>query len=112
MNTRGAGLNSKGRNQTANVDGVFPVVPDYQLAFIINWNFLDIFRLKAEKKVQLERISQQQQDYSLVLQNLKAEDVRSRARIRAALAVQQICLLKCVLRKMLLARLWRAIGLV
>ena len=87
MSTRGAGLNNKGRPQSANVYGLFPVVPNYQIAMIINWNFLDIFRLHQEKKVQEQRIIQQQQDYNLILQSLKTQDLQSRARVRAAIAL-------------------------
>jgi outer membrane protein TolC len=87
VNTRGSGLSptGAGQRQSANVDGIFPTVPNYQVAIIANWNFLDIFRLRQEKKVQTERIYQQQQDYKLVLQNLQTEDVQARERVRAAL---------------------------
>jgi len=85
VSTRGAGLNDMGRPQSANVHGLFPVVPNYQIAMIINWNFLDIFRLHQEKKVQEQRIIQQQQDYNLILQSLKTQDLQSRARVKAAI---------------------------
>ena len=74
---RGANLNSKGTVQTADVNGLFPVVPNYQLAMIMNWNFLDCFRLKSEKKIQDQRIVERQQDYNLILINLKTQDVRA-----------------------------------
>lgn len=86
---RGAGLGVTGRPTSKNVNGLLPLVPNYQVAMIINWNFLDIFRLKAEKKVQLERIEQQNQDLNLVLQNLKTQDRQSRARVKAALALAE-----------------------
>src|SRR5579885_2872387 len=89
VQNRGAGLNTKGRNTSHDVFGVFPTVPNYQIALIINWNFLDWWRLHAEKKVQNLRIAAQKQDYDLVLQNLKTEDVRSRAQVRAALAIAE-----------------------
>lgn len=85
VQTRGSGLALNGRNnQSLGGNGVFPVIPNYQVAMIINWNFLDYFRLKAEKKVQDQRIIAQQQDYNLILQNLQTEDLRSRARVRTA----------------------------
>jgi len=59
------------------------------VAMIVNWNFLDIYRLRAEKKVQMQRIEQQNQDFNLVLQNLKTQDVQSRARVKAALALAE-----------------------
>jgi len=89
VNMRGSGLNVEGRRSSQDVHGLVPFVPNYQVAMIINWNFLDIFRLKAEKKVQLERIEQQSQDLNLVLQNLKTQDVQSRARVKAAIALAE-----------------------
>lgn len=89
VNMRGAGLGVNGRSSGQDVNGLFPLVPNYQVALIINWNFLDIFRLKAEKKVQMERIEQQNQDLNLVLQNLRTQDVQSRSRVKAALALAE-----------------------
>jgi outer membrane protein len=89
VNMRGAGLDNKGRSSGQDVNGLFPLVPNYQVAMIANWNFLDIFRLRAEKKVQMERIEQQNQDLNLVLQNLKTQDVQSRSRVKAALALAE-----------------------
>ncbi len=87
VNVRGSGLSPTvaGQRQSSNVSGVLPTVPNYQIAMIINWNFLDIIRLHQEKKVQLERIYQQQQDYNLILQNLRTEDMQARDRVQAAL---------------------------
>jgi outer membrane protein len=45
--------------------------------------------LRAEKRVQTQRIYQQQQDYSLILQNLRGQDVEARAQVRAAVALAQ-----------------------
>lgn len=84
LRSSGLPLSGQGR-QSQGADGVFPVIPNYQVALIINWNFLDYFRIRAEKKVQDQRIVAQQQDYNLVLQNLQTEDVRSRARVRTAI---------------------------
>jgi outer membrane protein len=89
VNMRGSGLALSGRPTSNDGYGTLPVVPNYQVAIIANWNFMDIFRLKAEKKVQLERIEQQKQDMSLVLQNLKTQDVQSRSRVKAALALAE-----------------------
>ncbi|MBS2005425.1 MAG: TolC family protein [Cyanobacteria bacterium SZAS TMP-1] len=89
VNMRGSGLDVRGRPSGQDVNGLFPLVPNYQVAMIINWNFLDIVRLRAEKKVQMERIEQQNQDFNLVLQNLKTQDVQSRARVKAALALAE-----------------------
>jgi outer membrane protein TolC len=54
---------------------------------IVNWNFLDWFRIKQEKKIQDQRIVAQQQDMNLVLQNLKTEDFKARSQIRTAIAL-------------------------
>jgi outer membrane protein TolC len=89
VNLRSSGLSATtpGGLSAHEVAGALPTIPNYQAAFIINWNFLDIFRLHQEKKVQEERIYQTQQDYNLVLQNLKTEDYQSRARVKAAVAL-------------------------
>lgn len=84
--TRSSGLSLDGkRRQSQGGAGIFPVIPNYQVALIINWNFLDYFRIKAEKKVQDYRIIAQEQDYNQILQNLQTEDVTSRAKIRTAI---------------------------
>jgi outer membrane protein len=89
FNLRSSGLSATtaGQSQSANASGVVPVIPNYQAALILNWNFLDICRLHQEKVIQKERIYQNQQDYELVLQTLRTEDVQSRARVQAAVAL-------------------------
>jgi outer membrane protein TolC len=67
--------------------GIFPYAPNYQLAMIINWNFLDWFRLRAEKRVQDQRILEQRYQYDLVLNNLRTEDAKARARVRTAVEI-------------------------
>ncbi len=91
FNLRSSGLSPivPGRRQDTNVAGVLPVIPNYQLALIVNWNFLDVFRLHQEKRVQQERIYQQQQESNLVMQNLRTQDVQARARVKAALALAE-----------------------
>jgi outer membrane protein TolC len=88
FNLRGSGqdLSATGR-QSQGGAGVFPVVPNYQVAMIVNWNFLDWFRIRQEKRIQDQRIAAQQQDLNLVLQNLKTEDLKARSQIRTALAL-------------------------
>ncbi len=88
FSTRGSGLGLDGKHdQSLGGNGVFPVIPNYQLAVIVNWNFLDYFRTKAQKKVQDQRINAQQQEYNLVMQNLRTEDVKSRARVKTAVQI-------------------------
>ena len=88
FSTRGSGLGLDGKHdQALGGNGVIPVIPNYQVALIVNWNFLDYYRLKAEKKVQDQRVIAQQQDYNLVLQNLRTEDVKSRARVKTAVQI-------------------------
>jgi len=91
VNVRGSGLDTFTGlpNYSASAAGTVPTRPNYQVALIVNWNFLDIFRLRAEKKVQTQRIYQQQQDYSLVLQNLRGQDAEARAKVKAAIALAQ-----------------------
>ncbi|MBU6453453.1 MAG: TolC family protein [Cyanobacteria bacterium REEB67] len=90
VNTRGAGLsNLNGRPTSAQGSGTLPVVPNYQAALIVNWNFLDIYRIRAQKKVQMQRIKEQEQEYNLILQRLRTQDVQSRSRVAAALSLAQ-----------------------
>jgi outer membrane protein len=88
-NVRGSGLSVLTGLPTPaqNASGIVPTRPDYQAAMILNWNFLDYFRLKAEKKVQVQKIRQAQQDYSLIMQNLRGQDVEVRAKVEAAVAL-------------------------
>ncbi len=81
---RGSGLNVRARDQSANVFGLFPCVPNYQLAMILNWNFLDFARLRQEKKIQDKRIQQSQLDLELIRNNLKTEDLQTRAQLNAS----------------------------
>jgi outer membrane protein TolC len=87
VQNRGSGLNTTGREQTAEIDGLLPGIPNYQAAMIVNWNFLDWFRLRAEKRVQDQRVIAQREEYNLVLQNLKSEDERSRAQVETAIEI-------------------------
>ncbi|HEY9683197.1 MAG TPA: TolC family protein [Oculatellaceae cyanobacterium] len=91
FNLRSSGLSKSigGQSQSANVSGVLPVIPNYQIAMIVNWNFLDIFRLKQEKHIQDERVYQHQQENELVLQTLRTEDMQSRAKVKAAVALAE-----------------------
>lgn len=91
FNLRSSGLSPTvaGQRQSANVAGTIPVIPNFQVAVIVNWNFLDYFRLHQEKKVQTERIYQHKQETELVLQNLRTQDLQSRARVRAAVKLAQ-----------------------
>jgi outer membrane protein len=88
FNLRGSGqdLAATGR-QSQGGSGVFPVVPNYQVAMIVNWNFLDWFRIRQQKRIQDQRIIAQQQDLNLVLQNIRTEDVKARAQIKTAVAL-------------------------
>ncbi len=81
---RGSGLNIHSREQSVALHGVFPYVPNYQLAMIMNWNFLDFARLHEEKKMQDQRIRQSYLDLDLVRNNLKTEDAQTRAQLQAA----------------------------
>jgi outer membrane protein len=91
VNVRGSGLNRVTGlpDSKQSADGTVPTVPNYQAAVIVNWNFLDIFRLKSEKKVQVQRIYEQQSEYATVLQSLRGQDVQAKARVRASIALAE-----------------------
>ncbi|MBX9689009.1 MAG: TolC family protein [Candidatus Obscuribacterales bacterium] len=90
VQTRGSGLALNGRErQSLGADGVFPVIPNYQAALVINWNFLDYYRLREQKRVQDQRIIAQEEDYKLILQNLKAENARAQARVKTAIQLAE-----------------------
>lgn len=90
-----AGFNLRGTTFKTNrgdvpapdVSGIFPVIPNWNAGLIIDLPFFDILRIKAEKKVVLERISSAQYAYDLVLQGLKRDDVQARATVEAAVAL-------------------------
>ena len=81
---RGSGLNIHAQDQSAGVHGAFPYIPNYQLAMIMNWNFMDFARLREEKKMQEQRIKQAHLDLDLVRNNLITEDQQTRAQLQAA----------------------------
>jgi outer membrane protein len=88
FNLRGSGENLTGNGpQSQGAAGVFPVIPNYQVGMIVNWNFLDWFRIRQQKRVQDQKIAAQQQDLNLVLQNISTEDVKARFQIRTAIAL-------------------------
>lgn len=87
MQLRGSGLNIHAQDQSGNAFGFFPCIPNYQLAMIANWNFLDFVRLHQEKKIQDKRIEQSRFDLDLVLNNLKTEDFQTRAELEAAFEI-------------------------
>lgn len=84
MQLRGSGLNTRARDQSKNVDGLFPVVPNYQLAMIVNWNFLDFARLHQEKRIQDLRIRESHLNLELIKNNLRTEDIQTKAQLEAA----------------------------
>jgi outer membrane protein len=69
------------------VSGFFPVIPNWNVGLMIDLPFLDIIRIKAEKKVVTERITAAQHAYDLVIQGLRRDDVQARATVRAAVAL-------------------------
>jgi outer membrane protein len=91
VNVRGSGLSTETglKDYGRSAAGTVPTKPNYQVGAVINWNFLDFFRLNAEKQVQVERIKREQQSYALILQNLRALSVETRAKVRAAVALAE-----------------------
>ncbi len=84
MNFRGTSLDIHGKRQSANATGFATAVPNWNVGLVIDFPFMDIIRIQAEKKVVNERISAEQHNYDLILQQLKTDDVQSRARVKAA----------------------------
>lgn len=84
MNFRGSSLNIKAREQSANASGFATAVPNWNVGLVIDFPFMDIIRIQAQKKVVLERISAERHAYNLILQNLRTQDVQSRARVKAS----------------------------
>ena len=84
MNFRGSNLNIRGRQQSANANGFGPAVPNWNVGLIVDFPFMDILRIQAEKKVVQERIDGERHAYNLILQNLRTQDVQARARVNAA----------------------------
>lgn len=84
MNFRGSSLNIHAAPQSANASGFAPGVPNWNVGLMIDFPFLDIIRIQAEKKVVEERITADRHAYNLILQNLRTQDVQSRARVEAA----------------------------
>jgi outer membrane protein TolC len=84
MQLRGSGLDIHAQDQSGNVFGLIPCIPNYQAAMIMNWNFLDFARLHQEKKIQDKRIRQSHLDLDLVRNNLKTEDFQTRAQLEAS----------------------------
>lgn len=88
VNLRGTTfMTNRGDVEAPGVSGIFPVIPNWNVGLMIDLPFLDIIRIKAEKKVVLERISAAQHAYDLVLQGLRRDDVQARATVRAAVAL-------------------------
>ncbi len=88
VNLRGTTFNTnRGDVPAPDVSGIFPVVPNWNVGLMIDFPFFDIIRIKAEKKVVLERITAAQHGYELAIQRLKKDDVQARAMFNAAVAL-------------------------
>lgn len=88
VNLRGTTFQTnRGDVPAPDVSGIFPVIPNYTVGLMIDFPFLDIIRIKAEKKVVMERITAAQHSYDLALQGLRRDDVQARSTLRAALSL-------------------------
>ena len=86
INLRGTTFKTnRGDVPAPGVSGIFPTVPNWNVGMVIDFPFFEIIRIQAEKKVVDEQISSAQQSYDLAMQQLKAEDVQARARVKASL---------------------------
>lgn len=85
MSLRGTTFHTnKGDVEAPDVSGIFPVVPNWNVGLMIDFPFLDIIRINAEKKVVDERVVAARASYDLALQELRTEDVQARTRLQAA----------------------------
>ncbi|MBX9569714.1 MAG: TolC family protein [Candidatus Obscuribacterales bacterium] len=75
---------NRGDVEAPDVSGIFPVIPNWSVGMMVDFPFLDILRINAEKKVINERITAARSAYNLAIQELKTEDVQSRTRLQAA----------------------------
>lgn len=88
VNLRGTTfLTNRGDVPAPDVSGFFPTVPNWNAGLVVDFPFLDIIRIKAEKKVVLKQIEAAQHSYDLSMQSLKRDDVQARASVRAAVAL-------------------------
>lgn len=88
VNLRGTTfLTNRGDVPAPDVSGFFPTVPNWNAGLVVDFPFLDIIRIKAEKKVVLKQIEAAQHNYDLSLQSLRRDDVQARASVRAAVAL-------------------------
>lgn len=87
MNFRGSGLSVKGKAQSANASGFAPAVPNWNVGLVVDFPFMDILRIQAEKKVVMSRLRAEQESYNQILQDLRMQDVQARAKLRAAVAL-------------------------
>ena len=59
MNFRGSSLNTKGLDQSADAHGFATAIPNWNVGVVIDFPFMDILRIQAQKKVVQERIAAQ-----------------------------------------------------
>jgi len=86
VNLRGTTFKTnRGDVEAPGISGLFPTIPNWNVGLVIDFPFFDIIRIQAEKKVVDQQINSAQQSYALALQQLKAEDVQARARVKASL---------------------------
>jgi len=85
MNFRGTTfLTNRGDVPAADISGIFPYIPNWNVGLMIDWKPSDIVRIRAEKRVVDERIAGARYAYDAVIQSLQTEDAQARARILAA----------------------------
>lgn len=90
VNLRGTTfLTNRGDVPAPGVSGFFPTVPNWNVGLVIDFPFLDIVRIQAEKKVVLKQIEAAQHGYDLDIQGLKRNDAQARAALKAAIALAE-----------------------
>lgn len=88
VNLRGTTfLTNRGDVPAPGISGFFPTIPNWNVGLVIDFPFLDIIRIQAEKKVVLKEIEAAEHGYDLAIQGLKRDDAQARAAFRAAIAL-------------------------
>jgi outer membrane protein len=86
LNWRGSGLNDTNASfQKQDGFGWIPRVYNWNVGVIVNFQFLDWIRIRQEEVVQQHQILAGRAQYAQVIQNLKQDDQRARAKLEGAI---------------------------
>ena len=79
---RGTGLPFNGHEDTTH--GLLPETPNWATGVQINFSLFDIFSIRARRRAEASNEANEKARYDQTVQNLKAQDARSRALLEAA----------------------------